>query len=714
VSAVTLADDSEPRASVAQWRDWAAAAPTTQVGVRDLAMRLRAEGEIDSLLAAASAWREDADSAARLVIAATTLGHAPRAADVVPLFPLVESPLTFVALVAALAPDERAPALVEALEQGHLSSDRDALACVLATLALPPGEPPPPRLLRQTRLTLGDAARRGSYELHLMLTVATLHGDEASVRFVVDHLDVAARGEHPDEQALALPRMWLTASALDVLPEGAAPTPSAPLPSAAPSRPRVGRNDPCWCGSGKKYKRCHLGRGSDAPPRAPTTEPPPPLPSRAHVPVAPTAEEVFGISLPTLMRVDLDRLDGAALAAAARRFAAFGCDDRVDGVLGLLHARGDAGLGAAATEQVERLIGVGAVAAARDLLARGWCPDGERERLEELLAIAHGPTGYVARLESWARRALEGGDAALDLVGALEAQAPALALLVARNAIDTGEPDVDRVAGGKVLELRARLGRSLFDRGLARALEAQALRGAGGRAASDGDGLSRAQGEVDRLAAEIAEQQAKARALARELAEQRAERERAERISQRAREQRDALAAAAAARDGERRGAPDLKAKLAAVEATLRERNAQRRQLEARLRRLEREATGGKRDAPGPERGDADAPDRYEDAGPPLAGIRFPSLGKHVEEVIRGRPREGARALTLLGQLAAGAPQAWQGIKKLRGFRGLLEARIGIHHRLLFAVEGDRLEVIDLVTREDLEQTLQRLRDRGL
>jgi preprotein translocase subunit SecA len=20
---------------------------------------------------------------------------------------------------------------------------------------------------------------------------------------------------------------------------------------------RVGRNDPCWCGSGKKYKKCH-------------------------------------------------------------------------------------------------------------------------------------------------------------------------------------------------------------------------------------------------------------------------------------------------------------------------------------------------------------------------------------------------------------------------------------------------------------------------
>jgi SEC-C motif-containing protein len=32
-----------------------------------------------------------------------------------------------------------------------------------------------------------------------------------------------------------------------------------------PGRPKevaLGRNDPCWCGSGKKYKRCHLGKDS--------------------------------------------------------------------------------------------------------------------------------------------------------------------------------------------------------------------------------------------------------------------------------------------------------------------------------------------------------------------------------------------------------------------------------------------------------------------
>ncbi|OLC52709.1 MAG: preprotein translocase subunit SecA [Chloroflexi bacterium 13_1_40CM_4_68_4] len=39
-------------------------------------------------------------------------------------------------------------------------------------------------------------------------------------------------------------------------------TPNAPRPQGnsapqAPPKGRIGRNDPCWCGSGKKYKKCH-------------------------------------------------------------------------------------------------------------------------------------------------------------------------------------------------------------------------------------------------------------------------------------------------------------------------------------------------------------------------------------------------------------------------------------------------------------------------
>jgi preprotein translocase subunit SecA len=28
-------------------------------------------------------------------------------------------------------------------------------------------------------------------------------------------------------------------------------------PGYTPTGERIGRNDPCWCGSGLKYKKCH-------------------------------------------------------------------------------------------------------------------------------------------------------------------------------------------------------------------------------------------------------------------------------------------------------------------------------------------------------------------------------------------------------------------------------------------------------------------------
>ncbi|WP_217908963.1 SEC-C metal-binding domain-containing protein [Vreelandella maris] len=31
---------------------------------------------------------------------------------------------------------------------------------------------------------------------------------------------------------------------------------------------KIGRNDPCWCGSGKKYKRCHKDREDEEPVKA--------------------------------------------------------------------------------------------------------------------------------------------------------------------------------------------------------------------------------------------------------------------------------------------------------------------------------------------------------------------------------------------------------------------------------------------------------------
>jgi preprotein translocase subunit SecA len=38
---------------------------------------------------------------------------------------------------------------------------------------------------------------------------------------------------------------------------GSVATPVAPRPMVKSEQENIGRNDPCWCGSGKKYKKCH-------------------------------------------------------------------------------------------------------------------------------------------------------------------------------------------------------------------------------------------------------------------------------------------------------------------------------------------------------------------------------------------------------------------------------------------------------------------------
>jgi preprotein translocase subunit SecA len=38
---------------------------------------------------------------------------------------------------------------------------------------------------------------------------------------------------------------------------GSVATPVAPKPKVNSELENIGRNDPCWCGSGKKYKKCH-------------------------------------------------------------------------------------------------------------------------------------------------------------------------------------------------------------------------------------------------------------------------------------------------------------------------------------------------------------------------------------------------------------------------------------------------------------------------
>lgn len=54
------------------------------------------------------------------------------------------------------------------------------------------------------------------------------------------------------ELIFAEPHLWD-----DLVPPNP-PASVAPQGAPPPARERPGRNDPCWCGSGRKYKQCHL------------------------------------------------------------------------------------------------------------------------------------------------------------------------------------------------------------------------------------------------------------------------------------------------------------------------------------------------------------------------------------------------------------------------------------------------------------------------
>jgi hypothetical protein len=73
---------------------------------------------------------------------------------------------------------------------------------------------------------------------------------------VLDRLaELYGKWGKPNEQAAITAQFKQSPSALRPV---LAPAASVPTLQAAPDARKLGRNAPCWCGSGRKYKNCHL------------------------------------------------------------------------------------------------------------------------------------------------------------------------------------------------------------------------------------------------------------------------------------------------------------------------------------------------------------------------------------------------------------------------------------------------------------------------
>ena len=187
-----------------------------------------------------------------------------RLSEVEPMDPLRD------ALVFALA--RGGPALVEPALRAHAASDDEEFRLCLAG-ALSRAKVRDERVLRilldmlEQQEDLGPAflAEYGDPRALPALQHALDHytvrpsGHFLAYQYAFDLADAIQElggelGESAERKLRRAVRMREEA----VAPFRQRPAPAPEPVPAASDQTRLGRNDPCWCGSGKKYKRCHL------------------------------------------------------------------------------------------------------------------------------------------------------------------------------------------------------------------------------------------------------------------------------------------------------------------------------------------------------------------------------------------------------------------------------------------------------------------------
>jgi preprotein translocase subunit SecA len=108
-------------------------------------------------------------------------------------------------------------------------------------------------VVRQEDLERLEAQRRREADEKLKRMRAAHLAAQAAPAPAADGAQPAAPGEPADGGAPNLSRAARRAAKA----KGKAVPEPAPKLSVKRDKPKLGRNDPCWCGSGKKYKQCH-------------------------------------------------------------------------------------------------------------------------------------------------------------------------------------------------------------------------------------------------------------------------------------------------------------------------------------------------------------------------------------------------------------------------------------------------------------------------
>jgi hypothetical protein len=439
-----------------------------------------------------------------------------------------------------------------------------------------------------------------------------------------------------------------------------------------------GRNDPCPCGSGLKYKKCHADKPVTVGSPIPGVSWDEFLTTHAE---QMTVAHVEALPLRDLARVGYANLTLDAMKRAVRSLVIARQWRLAERVLEALDAKDAA-----------------AADASRDLLIQEalWCRETSLARAHIAKLSADLAPVYALDLATDRWPAIEAAVEAavrddhavpyVELAQSLLRISPMLGILAARACIGAWKVDDAELLLEGVEEVRDQLGLPPGDPAwdVVDAIAAKKTKRRGKEAESE---------ESTQLRKTLQESAARADELERNLAAMRAQLDDAR-----------TLPAAALQKKTENRGA--LESKIEELEGLIREGNAERRDLRKALQASQAEddakpVTTVVDDEPG-------------DSLPETArGITIPRFDRRFTDALDDVPQPvAAESMRTIGNLCAGDGFAWLGVKQAKDMaKQVLMARVGIHHRLLFRADAGMLDVLELVTREQLLATLKRIRN---
>lgn len=703
--------DPPPATAVSEVLKLAAATVYCRPALRALGDALPAD---DSILHSAldhAAEAREAKSFSRLYLAALMAGR--------------RVPARVLELGAALLPDATlllhtakwldgniAEPLTAAVRSGRMGSERDAIALVTALLDYKRrGIPVPHDCLILTRRACRDCSRTGLPMVRPFLCVAAKLANDAVAASILNaditndrRLDslikeIIGHDDGPSWQGF--------------IPSS--PRVDAPMAHGATLKraaPKAGRNDPCPCGSGKKFKQCCEGKSSmteqyqiDGVTLAE---------AQTHPELWLTEQRIREMRSYELYQLDPRRLIPPLAGRVASRLILFG---EVPRAIEMLKVAGPGSLSPMTLDEIifdlHRL---------RDVETLRWLVDwagGDIESSFESEVLVAKSEERFHLLQQRAHDAIKAelsGDRSAEVIyadigfAALVAD-PALGLLIARGALPVCGWANQSVLIEEMENARDLLGLDNNEPGYDVLDTTERASLDEERHASDLEKIRKeTTARVTQRDAEIEKLKSRIDAMQERLAQR--EKDALEKSTPPTSPKHPADSPKAPPHESAE--ARELRDQLRRLKDNLKvehdERNRALRDLRAaqdRLRRAPRETTGPSQETPLAHPPDEDASNRV-DVEWERQPLRIPEYSRNFCEALRNHPRQAsAAAITAAGRLAAGDPSIWKTVRALRMRPGTLRVRIAGDYRLLFETgPGDTLRIVDFILRRDLDRWL--------